>query len=45
MIESQREVDQQKFMLNNSITISPTSDEEMRHAWNTSNDISSSNEL
>ena len=32
MIGSQRQVDQQNIMLNNSSMISPTSDEEMRHA-------------
>lgn len=43
-VESQRQVDQQNIMLNNSNTISPTSDEEMRHAHNANDDSSSSDE-
>jgi hypothetical protein len=43
-VESQRWVDQQNIMLNNSSKISHTSDEEMRHAHNACNDSSSSDE-
>jgi hypothetical protein len=43
-IKSQREVHQQNIMSNNSSTISPTSDKEMRDACNTSNDSNSSDE-
>jgi hypothetical protein len=31
-VEQQRQVDQENIRLNNQSTISPTSDEEMRHA-------------
>ena len=44
MVESQRQVDQQNILLNNSSMILPTSDEEMRHAHNANNDNSPSDE-
>ena len=39
LIESQRQVYEQKIMLNNTSTISLTIDEEMKHAHNSNNDI------
>ena len=41
-VESQRQVDQQNIVLNNSSTISPTGDEEIMHARNARNDNNSS---
>ena len=41
-VEHKKQVDQENIKLNNQSTISPTSDEEMRHACSSSNDISSS---
>ena len=43
-VESKKQVDQQKIMLNNQIKISHTSDEEMKHAHNCSDDSSLSDE-
>ena len=43
-MECQKQVDQQNILLNNPSTISPRSDEEMRHARNSNDDMSSSDE-
>jgi hypothetical protein len=42
--EHKKQVDQENIRLNNQSTISPTSDEEMRHACSSSDDNSSSDE-
>jgi hypothetical protein len=42
--EHKKQVDQENIMLKNQSTISPTNDEEMRHAHNSSNDNSSTDE-
>ena len=41
-VEHKKKVDQEKIRLNNQSTISPESDEEMRHACNLSYDTNSS---
>ena len=43
-VECKKQVNQQNIKLNNPSTMSPTSDEEMRHAHNASDDNSSSDE-
>jgi hypothetical protein len=43
-LERQREVEQENIYLDNQSTISPTTDQEMRDAHNSSNDNSSSDE-
>jgi hypothetical protein len=42
--EHKKRVDQENIRLNNQSTISPTSDEEMRHGYNSSDDNNSSDE-
>ena len=42
--EHQNQEDQRNIILNNQPTISPTSDEEMRHSWRSRDDNSSSDE-
>jgi hypothetical protein len=43
-VEHKKQVDQENIRLNNQSTISPTNDEEMRHARYSSDDNSSTNE-
>jgi hypothetical protein len=42
--EHKKQVDQENIRLNNQSTISPTNDEEMRHAHSSSDDNSSTDE-
>jgi hypothetical protein len=42
--EHKKQADQENIMLKNKSTISPTNDEEMRHACNLSDDNNSTNE-
>jgi hypothetical protein len=43
-VEHKKQVDQENIMLKNQSTISPTNDEEMRHAHSSSNVNSSTDE-
>jgi hypothetical protein len=43
-VEHKKQVDQEKNMLKNESIISPTNDEEMRHARNSSDDNNSTDE-